>query len=346
MGLFRRSRSREQSLLDDEDPPPDDSDDWDDDDPEGLNPDAAAASGGWLGLVSKVLAVLVLAGVAVAVIVFAYSWGIGQRNDGTTGLPIVEVEPRPEKVRPEDPGGLEVPYQDTLALNESLREAEQSEPERLLPPPETPQPGLRGSDAAPSATSEVPASGDAPAQSPQAPTSAPESASAPDNAGSEAPEAARAGDAEDTAGATAPETTLSEAPTAAPEAADTATAEPRPARKPAQTQDARRTPDSGAESAPSLPEPSGAGDVVPDGAVLIQLASIRDQTRARDAWARMKADHPNLLSSQRLRLQQVKIAEKGTFWRIRTGPFPNRATADDMCRQLQARGQPCLVVRK
>ncbi len=35
----------------------------------------------------------------------------------------------------------------------------------------------------------------------------------------------------------------------------------------------------------------------------------------------------------------------GIFYRVRIGPFPNKATAQDMCWQIKAAKLACLVVR-
>ncbi len=44
-----------------------------------------------------------------------------------------------------------------------------------------------------------------------------------------------------------------------------------------------------------------------------------------------------------LLMQEIDIEGRGTFFRIQTGPFPNRATAQDICAQLKAGGQDCIV---
>ena len=44
------------------------------------------------------------------------------------------------KVKPETPGGLDVPYQDQLVMNQPAEGGEGGKVERLLPPPEAPKP--------------------------------------------------------------------------------------------------------------------------------------------------------------------------------------------------------------
>ncbi|MCH8001023.1 MAG: hypothetical protein IIA34_05115, partial [Proteobacteria bacterium] len=84
-----------------------------------------------------VVALITLAGFA-GIVWYAYNWGLGQVD--TARLPVILAEPEPIKSRPESPGGLEVPHQDKLVLNEVVPDPEKPQVERLLPPPETPRP--------------------------------------------------------------------------------------------------------------------------------------------------------------------------------------------------------------
>lgn len=86
--------------------------------------------------------IALVAGVVVgAVIAGAAAWTVfGPNSDGTVGqVPLVVAEPEPYKVRPDDPGGLQVENQDKLVY-ERLNGAN-SEPgaENILPPPEMPK---------------------------------------------------------------------------------------------------------------------------------------------------------------------------------------------------------------
>ena len=84
-----------------------------------------------------VVALVALAGFA-GMVWYAYDWGLDQVE--TARLPVILAEPEPIKSRPESPGGLEVPHQDKLVLNEVVPDPEKPQVERLLPPPETPRP--------------------------------------------------------------------------------------------------------------------------------------------------------------------------------------------------------------
>ena len=72
------------------------------------------------------------------------AWGVTEYMGGSgpppdeTGVPLIAASAEPYKVRPDDPGGMEIPNQGTL-IYETLTTADPEEaPERILPPPEEP----------------------------------------------------------------------------------------------------------------------------------------------------------------------------------------------------------------
>lgn len=72
----------------------------------------------------------------IVIIWFGYRWLSQPSPDGTA---FIHAEPGPFKVKPEQPGGLEIPYQDKLIYGRISPES--SAPvERLLPPSEQPMP--------------------------------------------------------------------------------------------------------------------------------------------------------------------------------------------------------------
>ncbi len=90
----------------------------------------------------------------------------------------------------------------------------------------------------------------------------------------------------------------------------------------------------------------GSGQALAAGRYFVQLASVKSDAGARKEWARMQRVHPDLLGDLELSVQSADLGERGIFFRIRTGPFPNRATAQDMCWQIKAAKLGCLVVRE
>ncbi len=89
----------------------------------------------------------------------------------------------------------------------------------------------------------------------------------------------------------------------------------------------------------------GAGPALAAGNYVVQLASVRSDESARQEWTRLQKVHPALLGDLALEVQRADLGDRGIFYRIRTGPFPNLATAQDMCAQIEAAELACLVVR-
>jgi cell division septation protein DedD len=87
---------------------------------------------------------------AVLAVVGALVWGITRAN-GPRSVPLIEADPRPIKVRPDDPGGLRVPNQDELIFERNRGSNAQPGAARLAPEPEGPRiDALRAQVAQPS----------------------------------------------------------------------------------------------------------------------------------------------------------------------------------------------------
>jgi hypothetical protein len=105
------------------------------------------------GLVASLVALVVM-GVFGGGLWFAYQQGLrhGGGSTGAADVPLIRADERPTKVKPEKPGGMEVPDRDKLIYTQKRAMVE-----HLLPPPEKPMPR----PGAPSAA--------APSNSPQSP---------------------------------------------------------------------------------------------------------------------------------------------------------------------------------
>ena len=270
----------------------------------------------WVWPVAAALILLVVAG---AVALYAYRWGTGTVDDGN--LPVVAASSEPIKVKPESPGGLDVPHQEMTVLNQDETPAI----ERLLPPPEIPQPPPvqpvpGASDATGAVAGAMPPALDAPAGEDFV-EAAPVSPEPP---------------ASDPVIPAAPEAKLPEAPAAPSDgvggAASDVTAATPPTPKPAMTSEA------GSGQVAAIPEPTS-------GDHLLQLGAFTEHSASQAAWKRLKKKYPDLLGTLAPAVQQAKVGGK-TYYRLQAGPFPNRATALDLCAQLKARKQDCLVVKR
>ena len=105
------------------------------------------------GLVAGLVALVVI-GVFAGSLWFAYQEGRkhGGVSTGAADVPLIRADERPTKVRPEKPGGMEVPDRDKLIYTQKRAAVE-----HLLPPPEKPMPRPTApSAAAPSASPQPP----------------------------------------------------------------------------------------------------------------------------------------------------------------------------------------------
>ena len=129
------------------------------------------------GVVASLVALVVL-GVFAGGLWFAYQQGLkrGGVITGAADVPLIRADERPTKVRPEKPGGMEVPDRDKLIYTQKRAAVE-----HLLPPPEKPMPRPAApSAAAPSASPQPPpvpagagAANPAPLAQPQQPAGKP-----------------------------------------------------------------------------------------------------------------------------------------------------------------------------
>lgn len=296
--------------------------------------DTAELEAGLRGRRSLVPVVTALAAVFcfAAIVWYAYSWGTGQM--ASEELPVVRAQPMPDKVRPEQPGGMEVPHQGIAVLNEGGEGAPGQAAERLLPRPETPEPPAPLPQ--PEATAQLPAEEGFP----------------------EAPEAPLIADGSDA--------DVTEAPDLAPEFAEDIPEDPaeeatqlaeggiaKPIPKPAEDDQIARLleqqPLETANGESDIPEPPAPAATqtaaVTTGDVVLQLSSVKSEAAAAGEWQRLKAAHPGLLGDLPLTLETAEVSGT-TYYRVQTGPFPSRSAAADVCSQLKARNQDCLVKQR
>ncbi|MEO3431633.1 SPOR domain-containing protein [Inquilinus sp. CAU 1745] len=227
-----------------------------------------------------ILGLVLLAFAAFGALIW-YAYATSQSPVAAGEVPLIQADPSPTRIRPEQPGGLEVPHQDRLVLRSIDPDAPTPVVEQLLPPPEQPM--------------------EVPEPPPPAATPAPAVQPAPPPAEDDLQLALRPrGEAIPPAAETAPEEpTVETPPQPVPEPEPPAT--PVPETAPA------------AEPAPVAPSSQGG--------VHIQMAAVRTQEAARGEWARLQGEFPDLLGGLQLRVQEADLGERGIFYRVQAGPL-------------------------
>lgn len=267
-----------------------------------------------------------------AIIWYAYSVG-GPSGTGAEP-PLITAEEAPTRIRPERPGGMEVPHQDKLVFDRLNPDANRPLVERLLPPPEVPLPPP---EAAPSVDerpdiavgAEGPDDGDGMLVDDPFPGT-------PMDAGEDAIAALIERNALDQP---IPEET-------APPAAEPTIAEPvSPSAAPQEPASASPTPSPApAPAAPPRDLASPSASSGEGGAYRVQLAAVRSEEAARAEWNRLKGRHAAALGSLDLSVVRADLGAKGVFYRVQAGPV-DEARANRICETLKGQNVGCLVVR-
>ena len=88
--------------------------------------------------------------------------------------------------------------------------------------------------------------------------------------------------------------------------------------------------------------PAEQAAAVPEGPQpAVHLASYRSRKQADRGWAQLKRAHRTLLGQLQNEVSKVNLGSKGTFYRLKVGPFADQSEAADICRQLKRRRQFC-----
>lgn len=246
-------------------------------------------------------------------------------------VPVITADGTPERVKPEDEGGLSVPNQDVAILNEDAA----ATGETVLPAPEQPAPPPVVVEAPAEPTAEAaaePGTGTAapatvatapePTVAPAAETAAIPSVSAPDVAA--IPSVSAPTELGTTASEVPAEATSD--PAAEPAAAEPAAAETVPA-----------------ASESELPKVTAAIQPVPGGTARIQLASVKSEDGARQEWSRLQQTHPAILGGLELFVEKFEKSAGEIYYRVQAGPLGDKASAKQICADLKQKNQACIV---
>ena len=75
------------------------------------------------------------------------------------------------------------------------------------------------------------------------------------------------------------------------------------------------------------------------------LSSVRSKDGTELEWQNLQGLFPILLDGRTLAVRSIEVAEQGTFYRVMAGTFDDFGEAQDLCSQLKANEQYCVVRR-
>jgi len=282
--------------------------------------------------------------------------GQGGMGFSSSGEPVeVKADPSPYKMKPENPGGMQVAGQDMMVYERVGRTDTQPKVENLLPMAETPK--------APPPKPQAEAEAEPPQEEPK-PVAAAPIAKMETPPPAEAPKVEDAPKPAETVKAETPAPVAQTAPAPAP-ATEPAAPEVDPlaqavaAAAPGRVSATGTSPTASAtqpmtalvpEPAPSAPAttpsaPQQASSLPVAGAFQVQLAAARSEEAAEAEWARLSARHKDLLGALTHNTLRADLGERGVFFRLRAGPVASQAEADQLCTALSAQNVPCLVIK-
>ena len=127
-----------------------------------------------------------------------------------------------------------------------------------------------------------------------------------------------------------------------PVVAQTPKVDPKPVTQPTPASVAKPTP------APT-PDPAVAAAATGDalsGAYLVQVGAFRSQGEADGQWTKMQGKLGAYLDGKGKDVEVADLGAKGTYYRLRVGPFASADAAKTYCAGLKERGTDCLIKAK
>jgi cell division septation protein DedD len=90
------------------------------------------------------------------------------------------------------------------------------------------------------------------------------------------------------------------------------------------------------------PSATAAGSAV-SGKAVLQIGAYESPEIANGAWTTFRSRHANVAARLAQDVQKADLGAKGTWYRLRVGPFADKAAAIAACEQLRSEGGTCFV---
>ncbi len=76
----------------------------------------------------------------------------------------------------------------------------------------------------------------------------------------------------------------------------------------------------------------------------IQLAALRSDGEAQATWKRLQARHKSLLGTRKPNIVKTDLGGLGTFYRLQLGPFADKASSQQLCKDFKRGGLDCFLL--
>jgi hypothetical protein len=94
---------------------------------------------------------------------------------------------------------------------------------------------------------------------------------------------------------------------------------------------------------PQAAAPAAAVSSAVSGKAVLQIGAYETTEIANGAWAAFKARHSAVVGDLAQDIQRADLGAKGIWYRLRIGPFADKASAATACEKLKAEGGTCFV---
>ncbi len=306
---------------------------------------------------------------AIAAIAGGAWYFVGGMENTSDNVPVVRADTNPTKLKPSEPGGMEVPNRDKTVYERVSKENTEPKLERLLPRPEKPLEKPKAELALPELSEKISEKTGMPAITKDLPEAPSEENSTikPDkevvvfNPVEEEPELPEV-PSEEVASAI-------EAPPPAPVVDENAPrALVKRAEKPVEPQKfdqdalAAKIAEALNEKGPAEPkmdppkkvEPSKPVEMAkavqkpvaaPQKGYAMQLLSSKSKSGVEAAWKKIKGKNGDIVNTLPANIVKADLGDKGIYYRLRLGPVTAGDKAKDICGKLKQRNVGCFIVR-
>ncbi len=273
-----------------------------------------------------------VSGLALAAVVGWFALSPRYAVENAAQIPTIRRPQTAVKVKPENPGGMEILNQDKTVYDIIEKEPQKAEVESVLPPPEQPILPTITASAEPTNTAMAPIE-----ETKTVEEAAVKSLSEPKTVVNEQPEIKLP--------------TIKEASIEKNEAKEIkAPKDIKAAEQPIAAKPTTAVSKSTASILENIaqdktPQKEVKAATAQGGDWQVQIMSSPNKKAVDGAWSGLVKKHPQLASEPH-EVETADLGAKGTYYRLKAGAFSSREGADKLCNSIKAQGGSCIVKKK